>query len=229
MLKSCVAEHSCLECPKYVTMFSIEKGAATKGIEHMVRYRAKIKLESEQSQMKPEVDAHSPPEPTSREFELNVIRNACKRMNLKDFEEVGCAVCGELKPCSDSSRLKSVKNLLGILEAPGVTRVERKTDKCPIKEYQGPVLDYSCSNGCNGCRGDLRKGKVSKLALSNNLWLGTVPNVLKNLTFVEKMLVVKVRHACAFVKVASGMRKMKANIVAFESPIQKIYNVLPLP
>ena len=76
-------------------------------------------------------------------------------MDPEDFEEVGCAVCGELKPCSDSSSLKSVKNILGILEAPGVMRVERKTDKCPIKEYRGPVLDYSCSNVCNGCRGDL--------------------------------------------------------------------------
>ena len=30
-------------------------------------------------------------------------------------------------------------------------------------------------------------------------------------------------------KVASGMRKMKANIVAFELPIPKIYNILPPP
>ena len=104
--------------------------------------------------------------------------------------------------------------------------VERKTDKCPIKEYQGPILDYSCSNVCNGCHGNLQRGKVPILTLSNNLWLGTVPNALKNLTFVEKMLVVKVRHTCAFVKVASGMRKMKAIIVAIESPI---YNILPPP
>ena len=241
MLKSCVAQHSCSGCPEYITVFSIEKDAATKCIERTVRYRAKTKTvpgwnvlgkeapESQTLEMKPEVDARFPPEPASREFELSVIRNACKRMDPKYFEEVGCAICGELKPLRDSSRLKSVKNILGILEAAGVTRVERKTDKCPIKEYRGPVLDYSCSNVCNECRGNLRKGKVPKLALSNNLWLGTVPNVLKNLTFVEKMLVAKVRHTCAFVKVASGMRKMKANIVAFESPIQKIYQILPPP
>ena len=231
MLRSCVAKHSCSECPEYVTVFSIEKDAATKHIERTVRHRAKVKTfvtdQLQTLQMKPEVNF--PPEPASREFELSVIRNACKRMDPKYFEEVGCAVCGELKPRSDSSRLKSVKNILGILAAPGVTRVERKTDKCPIKEYRGPVLDYSCSNVCNGCRGDLRKGKVPKLALSQNLWLGTVPDVLKKLTFVEKILVAKVRHTCAFVKVASGMRKMKANIVAFESPIQKIYNILPPP
>ena len=230
MLKSHIAEHSCLECPEYVTVFSIGKDAATKDNERQVRYRAKVKAtQTLQMGSEPEIDAHFPPEPASREFELSVIRNACKRMNPECFEEVGCAVCGELKPRSDSSSLKSVKNILNILDAPGVTRIERKTDRCPIKEFRGPVLDYSCSNVCNGCRADLRKGKVPKLALSNKLWLGTVPNVLKNLTFVEKMLVAKVRHTCAFVKVASGMRKMKANIVAFESPIQKIYNILPPP
>ena len=212
MLRSCVAEHSCSECPQYVTVFSmvLEKDVATK------RYGAMP-------------EPQFPPDPASRDFELDIIRNACKRMDPNNFEEIGCAVCGELKPRSDSSRLKGVKNLLGILEAPGVTRVERRTDRSPIKEYRGPVIDYSCSSVCSGCRGDLRKGKVPKLALSKNLWLGTVPDVLKKLTFVEKILVAKVRHTCAFVKVASGMRKMKANIVAFESPIQKIYNVLPPP
>lgn len=170
-----------------------------------------------------------PPDPASKRQELAIIRRACGRMDPKNFEEVGCAVCGELKPRKNCSRLKSVKNLLGILEAPGVTRVQRKNDKCSIKEYRGPVLDYSCSSVCDACRKDLRNGKVPRLALARNLWLGSVPDVLKNLTFVEKILIARVRHTCAFVKVASGMRKMKANIVAFESPVQKIYNILPPP
>ena len=230
VLKSCVAEHSCAECPEYVTVFSIEKDAKTKDFERLVDYRAKINpFATDQLKIEPEINAHFPPEPASRDVELRVIRNACERMDPTHLEEVGCAVCGELKPLSDSSRLKSVKNILGILEAPGVTRVERKTDKCPIKEYRGPVLDFNCRYVCKECRAALRKGKVPKLALSKNLWLGTVPDVLKKLTFVEKMLVAKVRHTCAFVKVASGMRKMKANIVAFESPIQKIYKILPPP
>jgi hypothetical protein len=107
--------------------------------------------------------------------------------------------------------------------------MERKLDSSPIREYKGPVLEYGCSNICNACRGSIRRGKVPRLALSNNLWLGTVPDVLKNLSFVEKLLIARVRHTCAFVKVASGMRKMKANIVAFESPIPKIYNITSSP
>jgi hypothetical protein len=65
-------------------------------------------------------------------------------------------------------------------------------DKSPIKEYKGPALDYSCNSICNGCHG-ASKGKSTKIGI---------------------------RHTSAFVKVASGMRKMKANIIAFEPPVQ---------
>ena len=72
MLESCIAKHSCSECPKYVTVFSIEKDAATKHIEHTLRHRAKITTTTDRSQafqVKPEVNAHFLPEPASREFE----------------------------------------------------------------------------------------------------------------------------------------------------------------
>ena len=150
-------------------------------------------------------------------------------MDPVNFEEVGCAVCGELRRRDKTSRLKSMKNFLSVLEAPGVTRVERTTSAMPIKDFKGPVLNYSCSLICDACRADVRNGKVLRLALARGLWLGRVPPQLSCLTFVEKLLVAKVRHTCAFVKVASGMRKMKANIVAFESPVPKIYKILPPP
>jgi len=72
-------------------------------------------------------------------------------MQPTSFEEVSCAVCGELRRRDKTSHLKSVKNFLGILEAPGVTRIERASDATPIKEFKGPVLDYSCSVICNSC------------------------------------------------------------------------------
>ena len=156
-------------------------------------------------------------------------RNACKRMDPANLEEIGCAVCGELQPRNKTSRLKSVKNLLSILEAPGMTQIERSTDNTPIKEFKGPVLDYSCSVICDSCRADVCRDKVPRLALARGLWLGKVSLQLSCLSFVEKLLVAKVRHICAFVKVASGMRKMKANIVAFESPVAKVYKILPPP
>ena len=147
----------------------------------------------------------------------------------KNFEEAGCAVCGELKPLKTLSRLKNIKNLLHVLSSSGVTWIERKDESSPVRECTGPVLDYSCNHVCDNCWGILRKARVPHLALANGLWLGKVPDELKSLCFIEKLLIAKVRHTCSYVKVASGMQKMKANIIAFESPIPKIYNILPPP
>ena len=170
-----------------------------------------------------------PPSPVDGELSHKIISSACKKMSRSSIEELGCAVCGELKPLNKISELKSVKNLLHVLVSPGVTRKDRKDTKSPIQEYSGPALDYRCNKICDDCRKALRMNKVPRLALANNLWIGTVPDELKCLRFVEKILIARVRHTCSFVKVASGMRKMKANIVAFESPIPKIYNILPPP
>ena len=119
--------------------------------------------------------------------------------------------------------------MLHILTTSGVTRKERKNKNAPVCEYSGPVLDYTCNRVCDHCRRCIRKGKTPHLALANGLWLGKVPDELKSLRFVEKLLIARVQHTCSYVKVASGMRKMKANIIAFESPISKIYNILPPP
>ena len=201
-----VENHSCLRCSSHLSVFSVQ----------MSKIPAKLTV------------SEFPPESADTDLTWAILSKACKRMCPSAIEEAGCAVCGELKPLQKMSRLKSVKNFLKILEAPGVTRIERRTDT-PIKEYTGPVLDYGCSQICDTCRKDVRNGKVPRLALANNLWLGKVPDELKNLRFVEKILIARVRHTCAYVKVASGMRKMKANIVAFESPVPKIYHVLPPP
>ena len=226
-LCSSVEQHKCINCPSYLTIFSVESGSVKKNAIRSSTYR-KRKAQSTSEVVSENWDVF-PPSPASVQLEHVIIKDACKRMDPINFEEVGCAVCGELRQRAKTSRLKSVKNLLSILEVPGVTRVERTSDAKPVKEFKGPVLDYSCSAICEDCRVHVRKGKVPRLALARGLWLGNVPPVLGNLSFVEKLLVARVRHTCAFVKVASGMRKMKANIVAFESPIQKIYNTLPPP
>ena len=221
---SAMAEgHDCLQCTTHVSVFSKEASKAEVSNARLRKHR----------QMKQQIPAPSaedfPPSPLSSALRDTIITSACKKMSPDKFEEGGCAVCGELKPSHELSRLKSIKNQLQVLCAAGVTRVERKKNADPIREFTGPVLDYNCNRVCDSCRASLRKGKVPRLALANGLWLGNVPTELKSLRFVEKMLVARVRHTCAYVKVASGMRKMKANIVAFESPTPKVYDMLPPP
>ena len=235
-----VENHSChgLRCNSYFTVFSVEKSPRQLGSKRAAKYKAS-KILDEASKKKPDAtstkkpDAAStyefPPDPADASLANAILSNACKKMQPKYLQEGGCAVCGELKPVRELSRLKGIKNILSVLEAPGVTRVERKTPSSLVKGYAGPVLDHACSQVCEGCRATIRKNKVPRLALANNLWIGKVPEALKNLRYVEKILVAKVRHTCAYVKVASGMRKMKANVVAFESPVPKIYAVLPPP
>jgi hypothetical protein len=123
-----------------------------------------------------------------------------------------------------------VKNLLHILNVSGVTRLERTKASDKIEEYHEPVLDNSCDRVCNQCRRYLRTAKIPPHALANGLWLGAVPEQLAQLRFVEKLLIQRVRVNGCFVRVASsGLRKMVAHVIAFESPIAKVYHTLPPP
>lgn len=89
--------------------------------------------------------------------------------------------------------------MLNVLEAPGVTRIERKNSEEKIREYKGPVLDYQCDKICGECRSCIRKGNIPDHALARGLWLGNVPKELSELRFVEKLLIARIRHNCCFV------------------------------
>ncbi|KAK0439737.1 uncharacterized protein EV420DRAFT_1238572, partial [Desarmillaria tabescens] len=82
---------------------------------------------------------------------------------------------------------------------------------------------------CNACRADIRKHKVPNNALVRGTWVGEVPKELSDLRFMECMLVARVQHTCTFVHISNGMRKMKANVIAFENPTPLIYKHLPPP
>ena len=177
----------------------------------------------------PTAIAEFPPPPLTQELNEKIISEFCADSTPDKFQEAGCAVCGQLTPISDLSRLKHMKGMLGVLEARGVTRVERKTSKDPVREYRGPVLDHRCDKICRKCRTEIRKGRVPNNALAQGLWLGEVPAVLSDLRFIEKLLIARLRHNCCFVRVASGLRKMTSHVVAFQAPIPKLYRALPPP
>ncbi|KAJ4464445.1 hypothetical protein C8J55DRAFT_442373, partial [Lentinula edodes] len=169
-----------------------------------------------------------PPPPISKSHMALVIDKWCKSSSPVNFEEAGCAVCGQLTLRTDLSALKNMKNYLHVLEAQSVTRAFRTSPDESISEIEGPVLDKSAGdNICNNCRSSLRAGNVPKLALCRGLWLGVIPDELKGLTFYEKMLIARVvRHTKCFVRVQKGSTnysKLVSNVIAFENPIPKIY------
>ncbi len=229
-IKSRLELHSCLCCMRNKSVFIKRLTKPKLPTERWQKHAQNSKIKSNATSG-PELDpfVEFPPLPLNKNLSRHIIKQACSRMNAQNIAETGCAVCGELKPLSGMSRLKAVKRQLDILAASGVSRIQCRNSSSPLREYKGPILDYNCSMICNPCRASIRNGKIPKLALANGLWIGDVPPQLKCLNFVERLLVARIRHTCAYVKVASGMRKMTANVIAFQSPTPKVYNILPPP
>ena len=101
-----------------------------------------------------------------------------------------------------------------------------------LREFQSSkVLSLTTDvTKSDNCHKNIRKGKVPRLALANKLWLGEVPKVLCALNYVERLLVARICHNHCFVKVASSdLKKMTAHVIAFESPLPKVYHILPPP
>jgi len=111
----------------------------------------------------------------------------------------------------------------------GLTCLERFSAEDPVREVKGPILDQNCTDICASCKDSLQEGLVPKYALANGLWLGSIPPQLQNLTYAEQLLISRVRCNKCIVQVSSGMYKMKANVIAFENPMPKIYQRLPPP
>ncbi|KAH7905810.1 hypothetical protein BJ138DRAFT_1017200 [Hygrophoropsis aurantiaca] len=110
----------------------------------------------------------------------------------------------------------------------GVTREMRTSVADDISDIPGPVLEPKCDMVCLKCFETLEKGKLPTLALANGLWIGDVPPELKGLSYVEKLLIARVRHNRCIVRVSSsGMHKMIANAISFKHPSHKIYKALP--
>ncbi|KAF9491269.1 hypothetical protein BDN71DRAFT_1342516, partial [Pleurotus eryngii] len=161
--------------------------------------------------------------PASRHAIKDMVTACAKKMEPSAIEEAGCAVCGQLLLRTELSKLRLVKNLLHVLEVPGMTRLRRRSERDPIRSIPGPVTDHSLCMICDTCRATLRKDKLPKNALAQGLWIGEVPPELQDLRFVEKLVIAHVWYSNCFVRVSSRFRKMIANVLAFESPVPKIY------
>ena len=255
-LVSSFVGHSCVSCNLYCSVFSVVPSKAVKDRKCKQASLNKFKKnlspannslpvdslkssEHSSNQGNIQVDVKEsldhtefPPKPVDINLSHKIVSDFCENLKPDILEEAGCMVCGQLVPVAQLTRLKAVKNLLHVLHASGVTRLERSSSTQPIREIKGPVLDYTCTGNriCDNCRQCLRNGKTPPYALASGLWLGAVPGVLSCLTYVEKLLVARVRVNSCFVRVASsGLRKMASHVIAFKSPVPKIYRKLPPP
>ena len=168
-----------------------------------------------------------PPSPPSERLMHKIISGFCDDTHPRKFEEAGCAVCGQLVIMPNLIKLIDIKCSLDPLVRVGVTRLPRKSADDPIEEIQGPIIDMDCKHVCRECVSYLEKKVMPPTALANGLWVGEVPKELSNLTFVERLLVSRVRSNRCIVHVLKGGWKMRANAIMFPTPIPKVCNILP--
>ncbi|KAF5332441.1 hypothetical protein D9758_015134 [Tetrapyrgos nigripes] len=231
-------EHTCVGCHCCVSVFRFQqsqddkRNTTKRSVRTLLNNAHPVNIlppDAFQAKASNSSNTVYPPAPLDRTTSHKALTNTCKRMRPEFFEEAGCAVCGQLTPARQLTRLKSVKRLLRVLDATGVTRQERRSATDKIRELTSPVIDYQCNRLCDSCRKTLTKGKVPETALARGLWLGNVPDELSSLRYFEKVLVSRVRHTNCFVRIATGRKKMKAHVMAFETPIPKVYDILPPP
>ncbi|KAF8238505.1 hypothetical protein L208DRAFT_1032774, partial [Tricholoma matsutake] len=166
-----------------------------------------------------------PPNPLLKNLTHSVITGFREDTSPSVFQEASCAVCGQLTQHRHLSKPNKIKKPLHVLHAEGATRREQTCLKDTIQDIPGPVLDSQCDNICDGCCKALCIGNIPSNALATGLWLGKVPPELAHLRYIEKLLIQWVWVNGCFVQVSSsGLRKMVSHVVAFESPVAKVYN-----
>jgi hypothetical protein len=249
-----LSAHMCSSrCSQFYTLFSPEKPALTsserqakwynglskadkkkiikKKYNNFVKsltYKIKRKKENKSTYQTSKISVF-PPKPPSKKLIHKIISGFCEDTHPSKLIESGCAVCGQLTKLSDMLKRSDSSSNLEPLIREEVSRIERKSEHDEIKEITGPVIDDDCTYLCKSCNKSLEKGKIPANALCNGFWLGKIPDELACLTYVEQLLISRVRHNRCIIKVASGRYKMHANAITFQNPVAKIYDTLPPP
>jgi len=238
-IKSHICTKSCNEC---VTLFkAVKKSQKTR--QRQTKEKMKVVSQPKvgrkpRGKPKQAVTNHKyyvknnvqfPPSPPSNRLMHKIISGFCDDTRPSKFEEAGCAVCGQLVIMSDLIKLTDIKCSMDPLVRVGVTRLPRRSADDPIEEIKGPIIDTNCKHACQECIGYLEKEVMPPMALANGLWVGEVPKELSDLTFVEQLLVSRVRSNRCIVHVLKGGWKMRANAIMFPTPVPKLCNILPPP
>ena len=133
-----------------------------------------------------------PPDPPSNTLVETIIEGFCTDTAPNKFIEGGCAVCGRLSCIHDMSLLKEGNYDLNIISPGNIGRYERLHESDLITQLKGPIVAEDCEHVCLACQHFLRKNKMPPESLANSFWIGSIPSVLQNLTFAEKMLISRI-------------------------------------
>jgi hypothetical protein len=221
-----IRDHACVHCRRFSAVFKAMPDKSTKHgvldpLEAAAQGVAYINSYTE------EEEVVYPPSPLSFTDEISIVKDFTDQMRPQNFEESGCAVCGQLTLLKDLTPLDSVDFSLDPLVEQDVARKERSLPIQPLVYDTGPIIDPTCNGVCATCCTDLKKGNRPLKSLANGLWIGAVPPVLSRLTYTEQCLVARVRANRYVMRVSSGHSKMIGNVIAFSMPTVKVYKHLP--
>ena len=186
-------EHKC-QCGDFMSVFKRHK--VSSNAEYQKKWYQNHKEKRAEYNIQPEYQtanrksAHEyywskkevkfPPDPPSTNLCQKTVSDFSADTAPEVFEEAGCAVCGKLTPVCEMEELSDVENI-NLLKVDGVTRKARCKSSDPVRELRGPILAPGCSRVCPICIESLEKEKVPTLALANGLWIGKIPDELKDL------------------------------------------------
>lgn len=175
-----------------------------------------------------------PPPPTTAKEHARIASSWCKELRSEKIEEHACAACARLTKRESLSTVKKNSIDLSVLQRAGERVAVHEAVSGPPVELSGPILLHSALHEteielCSSCLSAIKKGVIPRLALANGIYVGEVPDVLKDLRFVEKLVIARRRHNAFMVEVRRGQRKMRANAVTFTQPVEKVYDELPPP
>ena len=175
-----------------------------------------------------------PPLRLSNDDIAAIVSDWCDATDAHSITETACAVCGELVAASTVTRVASASLDLSILTRVGVSVVADYPALYEDAVFHNSETSEAEIDICCQCLRAVKGNRLPKRALANGLWIGNIPDVLRDLTFVEKMVISKYRHNACVVEVRQGnglpgQRKMRANAIIFPQPVGKVYNELPPP
>jgi hypothetical protein len=232
---SACSNHYCNLCNNYITTFSVFTPVNSEAIRRSTsEFKTKKREINKKAYNKRNL---FPPSPPSTKLQETIATEACESVSPKIFSEAGCTACCILTRNTTLTSLNEFtshckkKNVLDILIPmySGTAVIERHSSSDPIIDIEGPLINKNLDKICNNCMKYLKKGVVPKNALANGIWLGEIPEELKDLKFAEKMLIARIQHNKCITIVRNGAYKMTSNAVTFHNPTPKIYNRLPPP
>jgi hypothetical protein len=185
----------------------------------------------------------------AKEKIIKDFRAATSSMALASFT---CACCARELAVSKRIRKPHTEVNLHLLAGPEA-HWNDPTFAAPPSPFtsgplQGKLVDTQgvkgCENGeftlelCHSCSRGLHRGTIPKHALANKMYVGPVPEELRDLTMIEECVIARARAKSWIVKLQeqnadsaspASQRGLKGHTIIYPQQPDKLMNILPLP